>query len=70
MPTITDRTPQTKVIAGPWDHIRNLQLAYPQYYKPSPVDLLLDAEVLPSLFTKSMVSGSPIEPIALNTLFG
>lgn len=68
--TITDRAPQTLVTLGKWTHLSNLQLADPQYYEPGPVDLLLGAEILPSVLINGLIAGAPNEPIAMNTIIG
>lgn len=70
IPQITGLTPQTPVVSGEWDHIRPLSLADPSYHTPGPIDLLLGADILPSIYLDGMYSGRAGEPVAMNTVFG
>jgi hypothetical protein len=67
---ITGPTPQTTIIPGQWNHITNLPLADPLYYRPQSIDLLLGADILPMLFLNGKAAGQLGEPIALETVFG
>lgn len=70
VPQITGQTPQVPVSPGQWKHIENLKLADPLYHIPGAVDLLLGADILPSVLCDSLVSGQAGEPTALKTIFG
>lgn len=49
VPHITGKTPQISVTPGQWKHIHNLPLTDPLYHIPGDVDLLLGADILPSI---------------------
>ncbi|KAL5245974.1 hypothetical protein ACI65C_013382 [Semiaphis heraclei] len=70
VPQITGPTPQTPIMPGQWNHIKNLSLADPLYHRPQPVDLLLGADILPLLILDGKAAGQPGEPSAFETLFG
>jgi len=70
IPHITGKTPQISITPGQWTHIHNLPLADPLYHIPGDIDLLLAADILPSILCDSLVSGRVGEPIALKTIFG
>lgn len=68
--TITDSIPQVPLTTTSWPHIKNLELADPTFYNSSPIDLLLGADVAPTILTGTRVAGHKTHPIALGTLFG
>lgn len=70
VPTITGRTPQRCLEPGTWSHLANIPLADPLYYSPGDVDILLGADILPSLLLEGKRSGLCGEPTALETVFG
>lgn len=59
VPQITGPSPQIPVKTGPWSHINNLPLADPTYHTPGSVDLLLGADMLPSIYLEGMQKGQP-----------
>ncbi|XP_008183820.1 uncharacterized protein LOC103309643 [Acyrthosiphon pisum] len=67
---ITGPTPQPPLITGQWTHIQNLPLADPSYNIPGAIDLLLGADLLPSIYLDGLQRGLVGEPIAMNTIFG
>ncbi|XP_060875890.1 uncharacterized protein LOC132949125 [Metopolophium dirhodum] len=70
VPQITGKTPQISFTPGQWTHIHHLPLADPSYHIPGDIDLLLGADILPSILCDSLISGSAGEPTALKTIFG
>jgi len=70
VPQITGPTPQSPVTSGHWDHIHDLQLADPSYNIPGQIDLLLGADLLPSIYLDGTQKGQIGEPLAMNTVFG
>jgi len=70
IPQITGPTPQAPILAGHWTHIKNLPLADPSYNTLGPIDLLLGAYLLPSIYLDGMQRGQFGEPLAVNTVFG
>lgn len=70
VPSITEQTPQQPIIPGKWSHIVNLSLADPCYHTPGEIDILLGADILPSLLLDGKVDGQSGEPMAIETVFG
>ncbi|KAL5245923.1 hypothetical protein ACI65C_013331 [Semiaphis heraclei] len=66
IPQVTGQTPQSPILAGKWTHIEHLPLADPSYNIPGVIDLLLGADLLPSIY----LDGQFGEPLAMNTVFG
>lgn len=62
IPQITGPTPQSPILAGKWTHIENLPLADPSYNIPDAIDLLLGADLLPSIYLDGMQRGQVGEP--------
>ncbi|XP_050437851.1 uncharacterized protein LOC126844044 [Adelges cooleyi] len=67
---ITDATPQSSLSFTSWSHISNLELADPTFHLSGPVDILLGADVAPTILTGTRVAGHPSEPTAFGTIFG
>ncbi|XP_025202896.1 uncharacterized protein LOC112599977 [Melanaphis sacchari] len=67
---ITDVTPQEPLHAVSWPHINQLELADPTFHTPGHVDILLGADVAPSIFTGARISGHQHHPTAFGTVFG
>lgn len=53
-----------------WDHLNELQLADPLYYRQDKIDLLLGALVYSSILLGEVIVGPPGTPIAQRTIFG
>lgn len=70
VPHITGKTPQLPVAAGHWKHIKDLKLADPTYNLPGSIDVLLGADIIPSLFLNGQRIGQPGEPMTIETVFG
>ncbi|XP_069967556.1 uncharacterized protein [Bactrocera oleae] len=70
VPKITSVTPDTKINAEAWSHLKDLPLADPTFGTPGQVDLLLGADVLTDIFQEGLIQGSPEKPCALNTRLG
>jgi hypothetical protein len=69
VPKIIDKTPSCNLTSTTWLHLKNLPLADPTYKIPGSIDILLGADILPSLVTGDRVAGKPYQPVAFNTLF-
>ncbi|XP_069968831.1 uncharacterized protein [Bactrocera oleae] len=63
-------TPDTKINAEAWSHLKDLPLADPTFGTPGQVDLLLGVDVLTDIFQESLIQGPPEQPCALNTRLG
>lgn len=70
VPSITGPTPQLPISPGNWSHLKNLPLADPSFHTPGAIDLLLGADILPSLLLDGRQAGQYCEPLALETVFG
>ncbi|XP_018403110.1 PREDICTED: uncharacterized protein LOC108780007, partial [Cyphomyrmex costatus] len=56
--------------ARSWPHIKDLQLADPEFMATDPVELLLGAEVCSIILQDGLRKGDPQTPVAQRTLFG
>jgi len=63
-------TLQSPLFTEQWAHIQNLPLADPSYNILGTIDLLLGADLLPSIYLDGMQRGLVGEPVAMNTIFG
>lgn len=70
LPKICVKTPHVSVPRMAWEHINNLKLADPSFGVPKEIDLLLGAELFPTIFQNGILAGKEGEPVALNTIFG
>lgn len=70
LPRICANQPTMFLSPSNWDHIKNLHLADPDFYKPGPIDILLGADLFPHIIQGGRVLGNNNEPAALNTIFG
>jgi len=53
-----------------WDHLKGLNLADPNYFKPRKIDILLGADNNQCLIKDGVKKGSKLAPVATNTIFG
>lgn len=67
---ICDNVPTATIAIDKWAHISNLKLADPYFNKPGKIDVLLGADVFPTILENGRLSGNPNEPVAINTIFG
>ena len=70
MHKLTHFTPSHQVHKGDWPHLRGLQLADPNYDKPSAVDVVLGADIYGMLIEGGIRRGPPGQPAAHQTVFG
>lgn len=70
VPKITGLTPQVPITHETWTHVENLPLADPSYHLPGHIDLLLGADLFPSLILTGQHRGKNGEPMAMETIFG
>lgn len=68
--SITSTTPATTVNIRTREHLRGLHLADPTFEVPGYVDLLIGADIWPSIALSDVVVGSSEEPCALRTRLG
>ncbi|XP_063623858.1 uncharacterized protein LOC134795856 [Cydia splendana] len=68
-PVCADQPPQPVDSSG-WSHTKNLSLADPDFARPAPVDLLLNAQVFVSSLLPGIRRGEPGQPTLLKTIYG
>ncbi|XP_077256498.1 uncharacterized protein LOC143894230 [Temnothorax americanus] len=57
LPRITSPLPGSRVDSKPWDHLRELSLADPEFYLPGSIDILLKAESFVSVLRDGRRTG-------------
>lgn len=67
---LTDQLPERTMQPLELPFIRDIQLADPQYYCTSKIDIILGADIYASLLRDGIRSGSQPSPIAQNTVLG
>lgn len=67
---ISNPLPSTRIPRTDWDHIKDLQLADPEFNVPGRIDLLLGAPIYGYLLLPGLIKISPTIPVAQNTEFG
>nr|XP_026500130.1 uncharacterized protein LOC113403758 [Vanessa tameamea] len=67
---ITNFIPNVYVPIEQWDYLKPLKLAGSKFHIPSKVDILLGAEVFPSIIRDGRVVGACGGPYAINSVFG
>ncbi|KAJ8915581.1 hypothetical protein NQ315_012466 [Exocentrus adspersus] len=70
LPKICTTQPNVPLPASGWDHIKNLKLADPNFFKPGPLDVLIGADLYPYIIQGGQITGTAYEPVAINTVFG
>lgn len=70
LPQICPDMPSGQIDASFWQHIKDLDLADPYFYKPGPVDMLVNVNFFASILQPGLVKGEPGQPIAVPTVFG
>lgn len=70
MRSLVNRLPTKRIYFTNWSHIRNLELADPNYDQTGDVDLVLGAEVCSEIILPDVRKGEKGTPAALKTEFG
>lgn len=70
MKTLTDFLPSNYVKVDKWSHIEGLQLADPEFFKPSKIDLVLGADVYYCALMEGLRKGPIGTPMAQQTELG
>jgi len=70
LPNLISFKPGERVCKGDWKRIRKLQLADPDYYKPSAIDVIIGADVYSYLQRDGFRHGRLGEPVAHPTILG
>lgn len=70
IPKICTSMPTTYIPVSSWSHLTNIKLADPEFNIPKDVDMLLGADVFPSVVIGEPIQGNLNEPTAFETIFG
>ena len=68
--SICPTLPNEAIEMQQWLHLKDLQLADPNFNSPGPIDVLLGADVWGMVLRDGVVSGQRDEPCAMRTCFG
>ncbi|CAB0036794.1 unnamed protein product [Trichogramma brassicae] len=67
---ISSAVPSTPCDESQWSHFNGLNLADPSFGQPRHVDVLIGADVYPSIIKPNIIYGSSDEPMAQLSIFG
>lgn len=67
---LTAKLPTFEGCPREWSHLRNLQLADPNFYRPGPIHIILGSDVYGQVITPELIKGDHTSPIAQKTVFG
>lgn len=67
---LTSYVPKCTVPATQWDHLINIQLADPDYFEPSRIDVVFGADAYANLIREGIRRGCPGSPTAQNAALG
>ncbi|XP_053597998.1 uncharacterized protein LOC128668657 [Microplitis demolitor] len=70
LPHLTVELPPVDVSSQSWPHIADLELADPNYASPGRIDILVGADSYGVIMKPGIRTGSPGQPIAIQTIFG
>lgn len=70
MKQVTRILPCDRLPVDSWPQFRSIQLADPAFGTPAPVDILLGADVIGSIYTSGFIAGDSNSPHAMNTHLG
>ncbi|XP_018375251.1 PREDICTED: uncharacterized protein LOC108769020 [Trachymyrmex cornetzi] len=70
LPKLTAAVPSFSVKGFSWPHLNGLQLADPEYFVPSTIDIILGADVYCQILQEGVIKGPPGSPIAQSTGLG
>ncbi|XP_057324631.1 uncharacterized protein LOC130667159 [Microplitis mediator] len=67
---LTAELPAVSIKKHSWNHLNNLQLADPDYFKSDKIDLLIGADCYGQIIKPGVQTGSLGDPVAIKTIFG
>ena len=70
VPQVCSNMPTFTLNSKTWEHLKNLELADPSYFKSKPVDLIVGCELFAQIFKEGRILGKKGQPSALETIFG
>lgn len=68
--SLTQHVPSSFVHTHSWEHVAELTLADPEFFKPSVIDLVLGADVYSRILLDGVRHGLPSTPVAQKTKLG
>lgn len=70
IPKVCSNMPSSKVDNKNWHMFNTINLADPNYHTPGPIDMLIGAELWPSILRPGSIPATGSSPMALNTAYG
>ncbi|KAJ8914076.1 hypothetical protein NQ315_014270 [Exocentrus adspersus] len=70
VPTICRKLPSSEIPLQSWSYLKDLKLADPYFNKSLGIDILIGAELYPSILKSGYVIRPAGQPSAINTVFG
>lgn len=70
LPRLTSSLPSIQHKRDTWSHLKGLELADPEFFKPGFIDLILGADLYSQIIEEGIVKGEPNTPIAQSTKIG
>ncbi|XP_055386948.1 uncharacterized protein LOC129615656 [Condylostylus longicornis] len=67
---LTKILPQEQVYKDKWEHLKNIELADPEFEKPAKVNLILGSDIFIEILLSGIIKGQSYHPIAQQTVFG
>lgn len=68
--SVTENLPVRTLTYHDWPHIRDLDLADPDFNRSAPIDLLIGSDLYADILLEGLRKGQPNEPIAQQSLLG
>lgn len=68
--TITAQIPSISIPTAQWSHLKNLELADPDFRKSGKIDILIGADSFGQIIKDGLRFGNASEPIAMQTVLG
>ena len=70
VPQLCCNMPTFTLNSNTWEHLKNLELADPSYFKSKPVDFIVGCELFAQVFKEGRILGKKGQVSALKTIFG
>lgn len=68
--SVTENLPTKTISYHDWSHLRDIELADPEYYRSTPIDLLIGSDLYDEIILQGLRKGQSGEPIAQQTTLG
>lgn len=70
LPRLTCQLPAFTAEKSSWSHLEKLQLAEPDYWRPGPIDIIIESDSYGQIIKPEIIQGYPPTPLAQLTIFG